>query len=63
MSSLLTTALFQSYRKQDAFLVTHFPLPDTVIDFWRMVTDTECHTVVVLLTAKDADSNVSVVLV
>ncbi len=55
--------MFQSYRKQDAFLVTHFPLPDTVIDFGRMVTDAECHTVVVLLTAKDTDSNVSVVLV
>ena len=43
----------QSYRKRQAFLVTQLPLPDTVIDFWSLITDWEVHTVVQLLRPQD----------
>ncbi|XP_050400463.1 receptor-type tyrosine-protein phosphatase mu [Patella vulgata] len=35
-----------SYRKKQAYILTQTPLPDTVIDFWRMVIQTESYIIV-----------------
>ena len=39
---------FQGYRKKNSFIVTQHPLPDTIIDFWRMVYDFKSSSIVML---------------
>ncbi|XP_035764364.1 receptor-type tyrosine-protein phosphatase kappa isoform X9 [Neolamprologus brichardi] len=39
---------FQSYRQPAAFIVTQHPLPNTVKDFWRLVYDYGCTSLVML---------------
>lgn len=38
----------QSYRQPAAFIVTQHPLPNTVKDFWRLVYDYGCTSIVML---------------
>ena len=40
----------QSLKNKDAFLVTQFPVEDTVIDFWRMMEDNDSNTIIVFAT-------------
>lgn len=40
--------LLQSYRQPAAFIVTQHPLPNTVKDFWRLVYDYGCSSLVML---------------
>ena len=39
---------FQSHKQPAAFVVTQHPLPNTVADFWRLVFDYNCSSVVML---------------
>lgn len=38
----------QSYKQPSAFIVTQHPLPNTVKDFWRLVLDYHCTSIVML---------------
>ena len=38
----------QSFRRHDGYLLTQMPLPNTVVDFWRLVLDHKCPTIVIL---------------
>lgn len=38
----------QGYRQKDYFIATQGPLPHTVEDFWRMVWEWKCHSIVML---------------
>lgn len=38
--------ILQSYREDKAFLITQSPLPDTIVDFWRMVYEYKVCTIV-----------------
>lgn len=38
----------QSHKQPAAFIVTQHPLPNTVADFWRLVFDYNCSTIVML---------------
>lgn len=38
----------QSHKQPAAFVVTQHPLPNTVADFWRLVFDYNCSSVVML---------------
>ena len=38
----------QSEGGSDDAIVTQTPLPDTIIDFWRLIYDHKCHTVISL---------------
>lgn len=40
--------LCQSHKQPAAFVVTQHPLPNTVADFWRLVFDYNCSSVVML---------------
>ncbi len=38
----------QGYHKRNAFIATQGPLPDTSDDFWRMIWEQNCATIVML---------------
>lgn len=40
--------VLQSYRQPAEFIVTQHPLPNTVKDFWRLVYDYGCSSLVML---------------
>ncbi|KAK3602046.1 hypothetical protein CHS0354_021141 [Potamilus streckersoni] len=44
----INAVFLPSYMEKKAFLLTQMPLPDTVIDFWRMVSDHNCTTIVMM---------------
>ncbi|CAM9713524.1 unnamed protein product [Lampetra planeri] len=47
-SNYINAALMDSYHRPSAFIVTQHPLPNTVKDFWRLVFDYRCTSVIVL---------------
>ncbi|XP_075059150.1 receptor-type tyrosine-protein phosphatase kappa isoform X9 [Mixophyes fleayi] len=47
-SNYINAALMDSYRQPAAFIVTQHPLPNTVKDFWRLVYDYGCSSLVML---------------
>ncbi|KAJ8040212.1 Receptor-type tyrosine-protein phosphatase alpha [Holothuria leucospilota] len=44
----INASLFNGYKEKDLFVATQDPLPDTVDDFWRLVWDYNCRTIVTL---------------
>uniref|UniRef100_A0A096M1W4 protein-tyrosine-phosphatase n=1 Tax=Poecilia formosa TaxID=48698 RepID=A0A096M1W4_POEFO len=47
-SNYINAALMDSYKQPSAFIVTQHPLPNTVKDFWRLVLDYHCSSIVML---------------
>ncbi|KAF6722141.1 Receptor-type tyrosine-protein phosphatase mu [Oryzias melastigma] len=47
-SNYINAALMDSYKQPSAFIVTQHPLPNTVKDFWRLVMDYHCTSIVML---------------
>uniref|UniRef100_H3BWJ5 protein-tyrosine-phosphatase n=1 Tax=Tetraodon nigroviridis TaxID=99883 RepID=H3BWJ5_TETNG len=47
-SNYINAALMDSYRQPAEFIVTQHPLPNTVKDFWRLVYDYGCASLVML---------------
>ncbi|XP_041434116.1 receptor-type tyrosine-protein phosphatase T isoform X4 [Xenopus laevis] len=47
-SNYINATLMDSHKKPAAFLVTQHPLPNTVPDFWRLVFDYNCTSIVML---------------
>ncbi|XP_056599123.1 receptor-type tyrosine-protein phosphatase mu-like isoform X1 [Triplophysa dalaica] len=47
-SNYINGALMDSYKQPSAFIVTQHPLPNTVKDFWRLVLDYHCTSIVML---------------
>uniref|UniRef100_H2MZF7 protein-tyrosine-phosphatase n=1 Tax=Oryzias latipes TaxID=8090 RepID=H2MZF7_ORYLA len=47
-SNYINAALMDSYKQPSAFIVTQHPLPNTVKDFWRLVMDYNCTSIVML---------------
>ena len=47
-SYLIKTHSLQGYNRENEYIATQGPLPDTVSDFWRMVWDNEVPTIVML---------------
>ncbi|XP_077981808.1 receptor-type tyrosine-protein phosphatase T-like [Glandiceps talaboti] len=50
----INASFVSAYIQKNAFLVTQMPMPNTVIDFWRMVYDYKSYSIVML---NDMDSN------
>ena len=44
------TWIFQGFQVKEELIVTQTPLPDTIVDFWRLVHDYKCNLVVSLNT-------------
>ncbi|XP_075441461.1 receptor-type tyrosine-protein phosphatase mu isoform X12 [Ascaphus truei] len=47
-SNYINAALMDSYVQPSAFIVTQHPLPNTMKDFWRLVLDYHCTSIVML---------------
>ncbi|NWV90388.1 PTPRT phosphatase, partial [Machaerirhynchus nigripectus] len=47
-SNYINAALMDSHKQPAAFIVTQHPLPNTISDFWRLVFDYNCSSVVML---------------
>jgi len=45
----------QGYRQKDYFIATQGPLSHTVEDFWRMMWDWSCHSIVMLTELKERE--------
>lgn len=45
----------QGYRQKDYFIATQGPLSHTVEDFWRMVWEWRCHSIVMLTELKERE--------
>lgn len=48
----------QGYKQRDAFILTQTPMPGTVMDFWSMMYDHDCRTIVHLHPFDPDDSSV-----
>jgi len=48
--------VWQGYKQRDAFILTQAALPDTVVDFWTMIYDHSCRTIVMLNDANVTDT-------
>uniref|UniRef100_A0A8C6P040 protein-tyrosine-phosphatase n=1 Tax=Nothobranchius furzeri TaxID=105023 RepID=A0A8C6P040_NOTFU len=55
-SNYINAALMDSYKQPSAFIVTQHPLPNTVKDFWRLVLDYHCTSIVMLNDVDPAQS-------
>ncbi|XP_030231660.1 receptor-type tyrosine-protein phosphatase T isoform X3 [Gadus morhua] len=47
-SNYINAALMDSHKQPAAFIVTQHPLPNTTADFWRLVFDYNCSSIVML---------------
>ncbi|XP_062853636.1 receptor-type tyrosine-protein phosphatase T isoform X3 [Trichomycterus rosablanca] len=47
-TNYINAALMDSHKQPAAFIVTQHPLPNTVSDFWRLVFDYNCSSIVML---------------
>ncbi|KAF3829936.1 hypothetical protein GH733_001887 [Mirounga leonina] len=59
-SNYINAALMDSYKQPSAFIVTQHPLPNTVKDFWRLVLDYHCTSVVMLNDVDPAQREIAV---
>ncbi|KAB1262765.1 Receptor-type tyrosine-protein phosphatase T [Camelus dromedarius] len=61
-SNYINAALMDSHKQPAAFVVTQHPLPSTVADFWRLVFDYNCSSVVMLNELDSAQALVMILL-
>lgn len=53
--TLISAPLLKGYRQKDYFIATQGPLAHTVEDFWRMVWEWKCHTIVMLTEVQERE--------
>ncbi|XP_056677042.1 receptor-type tyrosine-protein phosphatase epsilon-like [Monodelphis domestica] len=51
----INASFIDSYRQKDYFITTQGPLPHTVEDFWRMVWEWKCHTILMLMEVQECE--------
>ncbi|XP_060064898.1 receptor-type tyrosine-protein phosphatase alpha-like [Ylistrum balloti] len=52
----INAVLLQSHRSKTGYLITQFPLKDTIDDFWTLVVDYNCENIVVLGTPSEVSN-------
>uniref|UniRef100_A0A0L8G606 Protein-tyrosine-phosphatase n=1 Tax=Octopus bimaculoides TaxID=37653 RepID=A0A0L8G606_OCTBM len=53
----INAVFLNSYKKRDAFIVTQMTLPNTVVDFWRLIYDHNSSTIVMLNEIDEKDES------
>ncbi|XP_068113436.1 receptor-type tyrosine-protein phosphatase epsilon isoform X2 [Hyperolius riggenbachi] len=53
----INASFIDGYRQKDYFIATQGPLPHTVEDFWRMVWEWKCHTIVILTELQEREQD------
>lgn len=54
-TTYINAVYVDSYRQRNAFILTQSPLPKTVIDFWRMVSEHGTTSVIMLNAVDEGD--------
>ncbi|XP_055954140.1 receptor-type tyrosine-protein phosphatase T-like isoform X2 [Argiope bruennichi] len=55
-SDYINAVFIDSYTKKDAFVATQYPLPETVVDFWRMIFTLKSGIIILLQNIPFSDS-------
>ncbi|XP_066880419.1 receptor-type tyrosine-protein phosphatase epsilon isoform X5 [Kogia breviceps] len=53
----INASFIDGYRRKDCFIATQGPLAHTAEDFWRMVWERECHTIVMLTEVREREQD------
>uniref|UniRef100_A0A8D3BX18 protein-tyrosine-phosphatase n=1 Tax=Scophthalmus maximus TaxID=52904 RepID=A0A8D3BX18_SCOMX len=53
----VNASFIDGYRQKDYFIATQGPLPHTVEDFWRMVWEWKCHSIVMLTELQEREQD------
>ncbi|KAG7462996.1 hypothetical protein MATL_G00190700 [Megalops atlanticus] len=53
----INASFIDGYRQKDYFIATQGPLPQTVDDFWRMVWEWRCHSIVMLTELQEREQD------
>uniref|UniRef100_A0A673C3U3 Receptor-type tyrosine-protein phosphatase n=1 Tax=Sphaeramia orbicularis TaxID=375764 RepID=A0A673C3U3_9TELE len=53
----INASFIDGYRQKDYFIATQGPLPHTVEDFWRMVWEWKCHSIVMLTELQEREQD------
>uniref|UniRef100_A0AAY5F108 protein-tyrosine-phosphatase n=1 Tax=Electrophorus electricus TaxID=8005 RepID=A0AAY5F108_ELEEL len=53
----INASFIDGYRQKDYFIATQGPLPHTVDDFWRMVWEWKCHSIVMLTELQEREQD------
>ncbi|CAL8282696.1 unnamed protein product [Merluccius merluccius] len=53
----VNASFIDGYRQKDYFIATQGPLPHTVQDFWRMVWEWKCHSIVMLTELQEREQD------
>ncbi|XP_005794709.1 receptor-type tyrosine-protein phosphatase epsilon isoform X2 [Xiphophorus maculatus] len=53
----INATFIDGYRQKDYFIATQGPLPHTVEDFWRMVWEWKCHSIVMLTELQEREQD------
>ncbi|XP_022315951.2 receptor-type tyrosine-protein phosphatase mu-like isoform X6 [Crassostrea virginica] len=54
-NNYINAVFLNGYRRKDAFIVTQMPLPNTAVDFWRMIYDQNSYCIVMLNEIEETD--------
>ncbi|KAK3750196.1 hypothetical protein QZH41_015425 [Actinostola sp. cb2023] len=56
-SDYINASYIDGFRRREAYIATQYPLESTVFDFWRMMWQENCRSIVMLISKEELDKN------